>query len=578
MGIFLPDAVSSVNGQTGAVELTLAGSFTDVLGILNGGTGSATQNFVDLSSTQTSIGGQKTFTGGNVLSTAGFWGNTGFKFGANAASGTDPLSGYISGINAYTNGVVFGIKANASQTNDLTRWLSSAGATLTAIDKSGNIYFGSNNTISIGSSSAYASNIYTTVVNLNSTASISGSTAGQLLLTGDSTNTTGAVFIAPPTNTSITNGPIALNISNTYAPSTATGARGWAMKFGTTANGSSNLTGTPMALTGIEGNAQYTGTASSVSSIGGSLFYAQSSAGSGTTVGWLYGVYIYHMRNTGAGTVSNTAGLYVSSNSNTGGGTLTTSYGLYVESQSAAASNYAIYTNGGLVRFGDQVRFTASTTAAASLNIPSGVAPTSPNSGDVYYDGTSLQFYNGTNKIALDHPSDWNASDSALIAWAYDPTGNTASTVALGTAGTLYVIKLHVGAPTSITNIVMDVNAAGASLTTGQCFAALYNASTGALVGTTADQSTAWTTTGIKTMALSGGPFSVSEGYYYVAVWFNGTTGPAFSRTQGTSIINVGLAATASRWGTANTSITTTAPSTLGTIAAASNSYWAAVS
>lgn len=32
----------------------------------------------------------------------------------------------------------------------------------------------------------------------------------------------------------------------------------------------------------------------------------------------------------------------------------------------------------------------ASTTAAASLNIPSGTAPTSPNNGDIYFDGTNL--------------------------------------------------------------------------------------------------------------------------------------------------------------------------------------------
>lgn len=44
----------------------------------------------------------------------------------------------------------------------------------------------------------------------------------------------------------------------------------------------------------------------------------------------------------------------------------------------------------------------ASTTAIASLRIPSGTAPTSPNSGDVWFDGSHPQFYNGTSTLPLD--------------------------------------------------------------------------------------------------------------------------------------------------------------------------------
>ena len=410
MGVLLPAPVSSVNGQTGAVELTLASSFTDVLGVAHGGTGSATQNFVDLSSTQT-VGGKKTFTN-EIVTVASSSSHAGFNLPSGSPP-TSPVAGdvwndgtYLHFYNGSTNGIMATLASNQtfSGSNTFT-----GSADFQSSLSSHNFTPDANNTYNLGSSSNYWSNLYATTVNLNSTASLSGETAGALTATG---------------------------------------------KIVTAASG----------------------------------------------------------------------------------------------------------------------------TGGAGFNLPSGTAPTSPNSGDLYYDGTSLQFHKGSTSVALDHPADWTASDSSLIAWAYDPTGNTASTVALATAGTLYLIKVHVTAPASITNIVMDVNAAGSGLTTDQCFAALYNASTGALVGTTADQSTAWGTTGIKTMALSGGPFSVSAGYYYVAVWFNGTTGPAFSRTQGTSLINVGLAATASRWGTANTGTTTTAPSTLGTIAAASNSYWAALS
>ena len=37
----------------------------------------------------------------------------------------------------------------------------------------------------------------------------------------------------------------------------------------------------------------------------------------------------------------------------------------------------------------------ASTTAAASMRLRSGTAPTSPNAGDIWYDGTNLKFYDG---------------------------------------------------------------------------------------------------------------------------------------------------------------------------------------
>lgn len=79
-----------------------------------------------------------------------------------------------------------------------------------------------------------------------------------------------------------------------------------------------------------------------------------------------------------------------------GGGTCSNQYGIYVNSLvGATVSNYAIYTNDGLVRFGDKVGIlndptalldlAASTTARASLRIRSGIAPTTPNDGDVWY-------------------------------------------------------------------------------------------------------------------------------------------------------------------------------------------------
>lgn len=170
---------------------------------------------------------------------------------------------------------------------------------------------------------------------------------------------------------------------------------------------------------------------------------------------------------------------------------------------------------------------------------------------------------------------EFNPVDANVLAWAYDPVMAPNST-ALATAGTVYVIKIHCPVAISVTNIIMQVVTQGSSLTSGQCFAALYQS--GSLLGTTADQATAWGTTGGKTMAISGGAVNVAAGDVYVAVFFNGTTGPAFSRAANISGINGALAAASSRFGTADTGRTTTMPGTLGTVAALSVSYWAALS
>jgi hypothetical protein len=47
------------------------------------------------------------------------------------------------------------------------------------------------------------------------------------------------------------------------------------------------------------------------------------------------------------------------------------------------------------VIFGSQLIVDASTTAAASLRIRSGTAPTTPNAGDIWFDGTNLKMYDG---------------------------------------------------------------------------------------------------------------------------------------------------------------------------------------
>jgi hypothetical protein len=136
VSITSPNSTLTVGGTSSSPTLDV----TSPLPVLYGGTGSATQNFVDLSSTQSAIGGAKTFTG-----TATF--------------------------------------------NNLT--------------------FSANNTYNIGDTSHYASNLYATTLNLNSTASLSGGVAGQTTLTNTMTGSSGkqyGVSLLPTANVSGTAG------------------------------------------------------------------------------------------------------------------------------------------------------------------------------------------------------------------------------------------------------------------------------------------------------------------------------------------------------------------------------------
>jgi hypothetical protein len=94
----------------------------------------------------------------------------------------------------------------------------------------------------------------------------------------------------------------------------------------------------------------------------------------------------------------------------------------------------------------------------------------------------------------------------------------------------------------------------------------------------TADQAANWAgTTGVKTIPLvSAAP--VVAGKAYVALWFNGTTSPLFGRGDSNNVSNAGLATASSRFATANTLVTTTAPPTLGALTASSVAMWAALS
>jgi hypothetical protein len=184
----------------------------------------------------------------------------------------------------------------------------------------------------------------------------------------------------------------------------------------------------------------------------------------------------------------------------------------------------------------------------------------------------------GTTYARADHshPRErWTPADHALLTWPYDPSLTPTST-AIPTAGLVYVTRVHLSVAANITNIITHVGTAGNTLTSGQCFAGLYQA--GVLLGATADQSTAWASTGVKTMAVAGGPVAAAAGDVLIAFFFNGTTGPALPRSADRALANIGLSAANSRYATADAAQTTAFQGTLGTLTASTLTYWLALS
>ena len=169
--------------------------------------------------------------------------------------------------------------------------------------------------------------------------------------------------------------------------------------------------------------------------------------------------------------------------------------------------------------------------------------------------------------------------DHGALAWNMPPYYAPGST-ALGApfvAGTVFVAKIPVPAAVTVSSIWMQVNTAGGTLTSGQCFAALFDGSKN-LLQTTADQSAAWNTGGPKQMAITSQ--ALSAGFCYVGWFWNGTTVPRFLGTVSGlgTLLNFNLSAANSIWASADTGRTTTMPATLGAFTSINQGFWVALS
>lgn len=174
------------------------------------------------------------------------------------------------------------------------------------------------------------------------------------------------------------------------------------------------------------------------------------------------------------------------------------------------------------------------------------------------------------------------AADHNFTGWTYDPIAIQGSLAQI-TAGLSYVARVK-NFGSTVSNIHMHLTAGGGTLTSGQCFASVHT-DAGVQVGITgtlhSNGTAGWGDGGFKTLPLVGGPFAVTPGAWLkVRWWWNGSTGPVISRAINSSgvITGAGLVNPNFRFATADGSLTTTGPGTIGTMSASPTAYWVALS
>jgi hypothetical protein len=211
------------------------------------------------------------------------------------------------------------------------------------------------------------------------------------------------------------------------------------------------------------------------------------------------------------------------------------------------------------------------------------VAPATPTGGSVLYSVSGVPtFKDSSGNVVPLKNADPAATDSALVAWSFDPT--SATQTFLTTAGVLYLSRVVLSNQQTLTNGLIGLTTAGGTLTSAQNYVALYN-SAGTRIAVSADQSTAFATAGLITAAWTTPVASAAPGVYYVGVLCNGGTAVTLAsgstlKPNNVSLGNAGLTTATSRYLTSGTGQTVTPASVTlssasGNVAAA---IWAALS
>ena len=210
---------------------------------------------------------------------------------------------------------------------------------------------------------------------------------------------------------------------------------------------------------------------------------------------------------------------------------------------------------------------------SGNLTLPSGgliaaaaVASGSPSAGQSpVYTGSALAYASGFA---------YTPADYGYLAWTSDP-GLIQTGIILPTAGLSQITTVKIPYAMTVTKIVLGLATAGGTLTSGQCFCALYQG--GNLLQTSTDRSAAWVGTGGVTTATITSQ-ALTAGYAQIAIWANGTTLPSFARTASGAANYVFTGTNPVRFASGPGSLTTTAPSSLGTLTGDnSRSIWAAL-
>jgi hypothetical protein len=169
--------------------------------------------------------------------------------------------------------------------------------------------------------------------------------------------------------------------------------------------------------------------------------------------------------------------------------------------------------------------------------------------------------------------------DFGYLSWSTDPA--EVSSLVTPTAGVLYLVRIPLRQASSLVgNLHLGVGVAGSGLTAGQCFVALFNATTGARLGVSADIS-GGLAVGETTHVITGGATVAGPVYVYLGVLLNGTTMPQLAR-GGPSVSGLSNAKTTvsskrfAQYGTAQTAMPSSI--TLASMVNTANAPWFGVS
>lgn len=221
----------------------------------------------------------------------------------------------------------------------------------------------------------------------------------------------------------------------------------------------------------------------------------------------------------------------------------------------------------GIHNSGTNVRF------ARGLNI---IERTGPTAAPVTVT-RGLQSH-GVNGDSLDVPGHLagisHPREHGLAGWTYPPESVSAGSA--GVAGTLYLAKVPLPRPLTLTKMGWGISAAGVSPVAGQNWIVLYDSTGVKLAAVAVDGRVttvgAWAETIINTPAITD--------FYYFGFLFNAATMPAIFRAGfvSASLVNINLPNSSLRFATNGTGLTTPpAVITPSSSVASQNSYFGAI-